>query len=276
MKLTAIFLGLALSFSVGYGQLVNPDFEEWNGNDPVGWLTYNFAFPAVEPSGNAFSGDLAAHLMISEMAVSSPLLQTITSVEVEDVITFEVHYAALTEGALVNFGAVAFLDGQSVDGGGGYFDEVNQPYQLWSAEWEPRLDSYDSLRVMLVLDVAMGPVVGSVIVDNVVLSGISLGVRARSDVEVDNWKLDAAYPNPFNAATTIGFSVPLTGSVELAVYDLAGRRVATLAGGIYTPGSYQVMWDGTGDLGIQLGTGVYIMQLNARGHSHQTRTMLIK
>jgi len=91
-----------------------------------------------------------------------------------------------------------------------------------------------------------------------------------------SWQLDAAYPNPFNASTTIGFTVPLAGLVELAVYDLAGRRVATLANGIYAPGSYRAMWDGTGDLGRGIGSGVYIVQLTASGHSYQTRTVLIK
>ena len=277
MKLIAIFLGLMLSFSLCYSQLINPDFEEWDGNDPVGWYNHNFAYEAVEPSEDAFSGNFAAYLMITEVTMVSPLFQTITTVEVEDMVTFEVHYAALTEGSEVTFGAIAYRNGQVVDGCGSTIEEVNQPYQQWSAEWEPMFDSYDSLRIMLALDLVDEPVAGSVLIDNVVINGVSTqGVEDKLVGSAVSWQLDAAYPNPFNAATTIGFTAPLAGLVELAVYDLAGRRVTTLVSGIYAPGSYRVMWDGTGDSGRGLGSGVYIVQLTANGHSYQTQAVLIK
>ena len=264
-----------LSFSLCYSQLINPDFEEWDGNDPVGWFNHNFAYEAVEPSENAFSGNFAARLMITEVTGVSPLLQTITTVEVEDMVTFEVYYAALTEGAEVSFFAIAFRGGQIVDGCEMGYEGVNQQYVQWAAEWEPMFDSYDSLRIMLILEPVNEPVVGSVLVDNVVMHGI-LDVEDRPVGSAASWQLDAAYPNPFNAATTIGFTVPLAGPVELAVYDLAGRRVTTLVSGIYTPGSYRVIWDGTGGSGRGIGSGIYIVQLTASGHSYQTRTVLIK
>lgn len=277
MKLIAIFLGLALSFSLCYSQLINPDFEEWDGNDPVGWFNHNFAYEAVEPSENAFSGNFAARLMITEVNEVSQLLQIITPVEVEDVVTFGVHYAALTEGVAIGFSALAFRDGQIVDGCGMGLEGENQQYEQWSTEWEPRFDSCDSLRITLSLESAGEPVVGSVLFDNLVLRGVTTqGVEDKPAGSVVNWQLDAAYPNPFNAATTIGFTVPLTGLVELAIYDLAGRRVTTLANGIYAPGSYRLMWDGTNASGRGLGSGIYIVQLTASGHSYQTRTALIK
>jgi len=62
--------------------------------------------------------------------------------------------------------------------------------------------------------------------------------------------LEQNYPNPFNPATRLRFSVGTAGDqshspcrVQLAVYDLIGRRVAVLADGPMEPGDYQVTWD---------------------------------
>jgi len=52
------------------------------------------------------------------------------------------------------------------------------------------------------------------------------------------------YPNPFNPITTIVFRLEQSGPVELAVYDVAGRRVAVLADGIMPAGVNEVQWNG--------------------------------
>jgi hypothetical protein len=52
------------------------------------------------------------------------------------------------------------------------------------------------------------------------------------------------YPNPFNPATTIEFAVAEEGHVTLEIFDLLGRRVATLADGEFEPGIYACKWDG--------------------------------
>jgi hypothetical protein len=64
------------------------------------------------------------------------------------------------------------------------------------------------------------------------------------------------YPNPFNPSTTIRFSVPFRQHVSLTVYDIAGRRVATLVDDDYTPGSHEVRWNAQG-----IASGVYLYAL---------------
>ena len=44
--------------------------------------------------------------------------------------------------------------------------------------------------------------------------------------------LSQNFPNPFNSGTVIRFALPTSGAVELALYNLAGQRVATLVDGI--------------------------------------------
>ena len=80
------------------------------------------------------------------------------------------------------------------------------------------------------------------------------------------FSLGQNYPNPFNTSSTIGYVVPGIVSadtppagVNLTVYDLLGRIVATLVDGPQPPGEYTVRFDGTGRA-----TGVYFYRLEIR------------
>ncbi|MFZ5432368.1 MAG: carboxypeptidase regulatory-like domain-containing protein, partial [Calditrichota bacterium] len=53
------------------------------------------------------------------------------------------------------------------------------------------------------------------------------------------------YPNPFNPATTINYSIPMAGDVKVAIYDITGREVANLVNTYQNSGSYAVHFDGT-------------------------------
>jgi len=69
----------------------------------------------------------------------------------------------------------------------------------------------------------------------------------------------SAFPNPFNSSVSIVAEVPEPG-FELAVYDVRGRRVRTLARGV-PPGRYVLSWDGRDDEGRPAGSGIYILRL---------------
>ena len=53
-----------------------------------------------------------------------------------------------------------------------------------------------------------------------------------------------AMPNPFRGTTTLSYALAKGGAVELAVYGVDGRKVATLASGVQEAGSYRLTWDG--------------------------------
>jgi len=69
--------------------------------------------------------------------------------------------------------------------------------------------------------------------------------------------LQQNYPNPFNPSTKIEFALDQPGSVLLAVYDLAGRRVATLEDGRFDSGVHTVVWNGRTDRGAFAASGRY-------------------
>lgn len=78
-------------------------------------------------------------------------------------------------------------------------------------------------------------------------------------------ELRAAHPNPFNASTTLEFSLSGTRPVHLAVYDIQGRKVATLLDGVQDAGTHSVTWDGKSDGGVVASSGFYFFKLQADG-----------
>lgn len=86
--------------------------------------------------------------------------------------------------------------------------------------------------------------------------------------------LEQNFPNPFNGTTIFRFSLPRPGKVELAVYDLAGRKVATLADMALPGGSHSVRWNGLDASGRELATGPYLYRLRV-GEWQETRKLLL-
>ena len=84
--------------------------------------------------------------------------------------------------------------------------------------------------------------------------------------------LDSNYPNPFNPETTIAFSLPVAGEIELAVYDVRGAQVAILASGFKAAGEYAVRWSGRNAAGRAVASGVYFYRLKMGGGTNGTLT----
>jgi len=87
--------------------------------------------------------------------------------------------------------------------------------------------------------------------------------------------LEQNYPNPFNSATAIRFALPTSADVDLAVFNLAGQKVATLMQGGREAGRYKVRWDGGDDDGRALASGVYLYRLKRGNGQQQTRKLLL-
>ena len=86
--------------------------------------------------------------------------------------------------------------------------------------------------------------------------------------------LEAAYPNPFNPTTQIGYYLANTEYVTIDIYDLTGRRIRSLLNHNQGPGHRSVSWDGTNDLGQPVSAGMYIYTIQT-GNFRQTRKMVL-
>jgi subtilisin-like proprotein convertase family protein len=86
--------------------------------------------------------------------------------------------------------------------------------------------------------------------------------------------LGESRPNPVTRTATIRFDLPNTGQVDLAVFDVSGRRVATLVSGVVQAGQREAIWNGRDDSGRDVASGLYWVRLTADG-SALTRKMLV-
>lgn len=97
-----------------------------------------------------------------------------------------------------------------------------------------------------------------------------LAVEGERRVPVHEYAL-SAYPNPFNAETTIPFRLSNTGPVSVRVYDLVGRQVATLVNDTRPAGDYEVRWSGH-----DLPSGIYLARLETPAHTRVQKLVLLK
>ena len=88
--------------------------------------------------------------------------------------------------------------------------------------------------------------------------------------------LEQNFPNPFNPATTITYTVPLGSGerVALKVYSLRGQLIRTLVDTQKPAGSYTIFWDGTDETGRPVPSGAYLYRMKA-GDFSQTRKMVL-
>ncbi|MHB8079905.1 MAG: FlgD immunoglobulin-like domain containing protein [Candidatus Krumholzibacteriia bacterium] len=80
-------------------------------------------------------------------------------------------------------------------------------------------------------------------------------------------------PNPFNPLTTLHFELTAAAAVELAVFDLAGRRIATLAAGRFGAGPHEAVWQGRDAADRPVPSGVYLARLRVDGADRDARTV---
>ncbi len=112
-------------------------------------------------------------------------------------------------------------------------------------------------------------------VDDVLLNAfIPLATGADEAVLPAHLVLGRNFPNPFNPKTTLRFALPTSGTVALAVYDVQGRRVATLANGPMDAGYHEIEWLGLDDAGKSVSSGVYFSRI-AFGKEVLTNKMLM-
>lgn len=128
------------------------------------------------------------------------------------------------------------------DGGGGTFllsGTIGQPFvgvsgsgasRLFQGFWNPR------------------PTVSAVDVADA-LTGESKAVRS--------------YPNPFDEATTIAYTLPGASTVSLRVFDMSGSLVRVLVDGVRPGGSDRVVWDGLDLAGEPVATSSYLIVFDA-------------
>ncbi len=86
-----------------------------------------------------------------------------------------------------------------------------------------------------------------------------------------SYSLEQNYPNPFNPNTTIRFSIPEPGIVQIKVFDLLGKEIKTLLNEYKQTGSYEVDFE-AGDLP----GGIYLYRMKSSGYLVTKKMLLLK
>ena len=117
-------------------------------------------------------------------------------------------------------------------------------------------------------------------IDNVklIFQNTNTMIHDKTDVALLKFALYQNYPNPFNPTTTIKYSIPKQSvgnenfrSVHLIIYDVLGKKVATLVNEEKPAGVYQVKFDGS-----NLTSGIYLYRLQAGNFSETKKLLLLK
>ncbi len=98
-----------------------------------------------------------------------------------------------------------------------------------------------------------------------IMHEVELGVTGFDEEMPRIPVLSQNYPNPFNPQTNIDFLMPRTDAVRIDVFDVAGRKVATLLDGLLEKGPHSVSWNGEDGEGCPSATGVYFYRLETCG-----------
>ncbi len=108
----------------------------------------------------------------------------------------------------------------------------------------------------------------------VLVSGPPAYARSTLDdyaVVPEAYTLSQNMPNPFNAVTTLKFSLPEESQVSLTVYDVLGHEVTTLISEeAYRSGHHALIWDGRDSFGREVSTGIYLYHLSAMKNGRVT------
>ncbi len=110
--------------------------------------------------------------------------------------------------------------------------------------------------------------------DSVAVSG-----KGRTVVRVDDpqsllptsFSLAQNYPNPFNPSTQISYAVPKSSKITLEIFDVLGKKVATLVNGIVQPGFYTANFNAS-----SMSSGIYFYRLSSPGAIFTKKMMLLK
>jgi len=99
------------------------------------------------------------------------------------------------------------------------------------------------------------------------------GVMRRDVHFVEGYSLNPCYPNPFNPATTISYTLGQPGPVQLQIFDVTGKCITTLVDEYQSAGLHTLQWDAMDVDGEILPSGMYLCRIRSVSFV-QTKKML--
>ena len=127
------------------------------------------------------------------------------------------------------------------------------------------------------------PFVGKTRIDNYILVAGLWGAISQMFLDVEGeavipleYSISNAYPNPFNPVTNINITVPESGLMQFAIYDILGRQVFEHKQTFANPGHYRFTWSGKNNYGSTLSSGVYLLTVRFAENYYKQKITLLK
>jgi len=136
------------------------------------------------------------------------------------------------------------------------------------------LDSAGTATIVLggLFQVDSGTAAGTYEGEALVTAQFVTSVDQHSDAHYPiSFELSQNYPNPFNPTTTIRYQIPTSSNVQLGIFDIMGREVATLVKDLMAPGEYFAKLDAS-----SYSSGIYFYKLEAGSYSQVKKLVLIR
>lgn len=257
--------------------LVNPSFDF----DLSGWVTFANAYydgrywarrtaPGSAKLFGAFGGPGDASGMYQEFAAEAG-----TEYQM-DIYSMTTCWETPITGSNDNYAAakIVFFDDTIAEIGSNevVIGDSSMVLGFWSKHTvtatAPEGTAFVRSYILFIQPTSMG---GAIWVDDVAFHEV---VATGDTPEPRNVDLRQNVPNPFNPVTRIDFNLKFEDTVDLAVYDVAGRRIATLLSGRVGAGLHHVTWDGKADTGVPAASGVYWYVLRT-STERMSRTMVL-
>jgi len=112
---------------------------------------------------------------------------------------------------------------------------------------------------------------GMIILDNSpILSNNEIIMNKKVENEFD------VYPNPFNKSTNINFTLQERSQVIIEIFNHEGKKIKSLINEYKDQGIYNINWDGTDNIGHNVQTGFYIIEIRNGMKNESKKVMMIK
>jgi hypothetical protein len=275
---TLTTLILSTMSSVMIAQIPNASFETWSGGNPVGWYTGNSIFPGTTTqSSNAQAGSSSASLN----SVSGLGGFVGTGVTTDQYFINSGNPPALNGWYILNTNGgddvqviVSSKCSTGVNGGATTtLSAATSVYKQFSVCWTYGVNcTADSASIFFDLTNPGGGGVthsGSyALIDDLTFGPCTSGIdEVESDVT-----LEPSYPNPANEYCNLIYSLPNAATVNVALYDLSGRKVMNILNNTnQTDGRYKIPVDVRG-----LANGVYIYTITVDGLPYSQKLTVVK
>jgi hypothetical protein len=102
------------------------------------------------------------------------------------------------------------------------------------------------------------------------------GSGIKEEINTGLFFLSVPDPNPFTAKTTVSYELPKETNLVISVYNMLGQKVRALYSGKQSSGVHSVTWNGRGDTGEILSTGIYFLKIEAEGKEALRKLMFVR